>query len=60
MSQQDPKVYREWLERCLDEGNLTKWEDSFCVSLVNQLDRGRTLSEKQAETLERIYTEKTK
>jgi hypothetical protein len=52
--------YRVLLEHCLDQGNLTKWEDSFCVSLVDQLDRGRTLTERQAEILERIYTEKTK
>lgn len=52
-------VYLEWLERCFDEGNLTKWEDSFCTSVHAQLERGHTLSEKQEEILERIYTERT-
>lgn len=49
-----------WLEAVETDGvNLTAWETDFIESLREQVDRGRTLSERQAEILERIYAEKT-
>lgn len=35
---------------------LTTWEHDFIVSIRDQLDAGRRLSEKQAETLDRRVT----
>ena len=39
--------------------NLTSWEESFIASLRVQIDAGRSLTEKQAQQLERIYAERT-
>lgn len=57
----DPKVLKEWIDRVNDEPSkpLTKWEEDFMVSISDQFDRSGRLSEKQAEILERIYSEKT-
>lgn len=38
---------------------LTEWELDFLVSIRDQFDRRGSLSEKQFEILERIYSEKT-
>jgi hypothetical protein len=38
---------------------LTTWEENFIISIEDQFSRRRTLSDKQFETLERIYAEKT-
>jgi hypothetical protein len=38
---------------------LTAWEVDFVESVTAQWARSRTLSEKQFETLERIYADKT-
>ena len=50
-----------WLETIETEAvDLTKWEEDFCQSIRERFDQGRfTLSERQAEILERIYAEKT-
>lgn len=37
------------------ESKLTDWERSFIDSLNQQMAKGRALSEKQAETLDRIW-----
>ena len=37
------------------ESKLTDWERTFVDSLADQLADGRRLSEKQAETLDRIW-----
>jgi hypothetical protein len=39
--------------------NLTTWEETFIESVRSQFAGGRDLSDKQIETLERIYAEKT-
>ena len=39
--------------------NLTTWEEEFVESLRSQFNAGRELTEKQVETLERIYAERT-
>lgn len=38
---------------------MTKWETDFIDSIKDQWDTKGTLSEKQYETLERIYAERT-
>ncbi len=38
---------------------LSAWEQSFIESLREQWDRRRSLSERQVEILDRIYSEKT-
>ena len=38
---------------------LTKWESDFVESVSGQFERCGSLSERQAEILERIYAEKT-
>lgn len=37
------------------ESKLTDWERSFVDSIKDQLGRSRALSDKQAETLDRIW-----
>jgi hypothetical protein len=47
------------ITRCLNEGqDLSKWEEDFLMSLSDQLDRRGTLSERQEEILDRVYTNK--
>ena len=38
---------------------LTKWEEDFIASVTEQFEERGSLSERQAEVLERIYAEKT-
>lgn len=38
---------------------LTKWEEDFIASITDQFDTRGSLSDRQFETLERIYAEKT-
>jgi len=55
----DISMIQDWLDRCLNEGrNLTQWEQDFIVSIADRLNRVGSLSEKQREILERIYTER--
>ncbi len=54
------ETHKEWCQRILDEStNLSVWETDFVESIDLQLRGGRSLSERQAEILERIYSEKT-
>jgi hypothetical protein len=54
-------VWREWIEKCIeDRSRLTKWEEDFVESIGEQLDERGTLSERQADILERIYSGKTR
>ena len=49
-----------WIDTIQEQGvNLTKWEEDFISSLNEQRGSNRKLSERQAEILERIYSEKT-
>jgi len=58
--EKDPEIHKLWVKRCLEDGKgITAWEDNFLTSLETQLERGKSLSEKQVEVLERIYAEKT-
>jgi hypothetical protein len=58
----DIQVYKDWVSAILTEASdsLSDWESGFVDSIEGQLNRGRILSQKQAEILERIYSEKTK
>lgn len=54
-----PKPF-EYLEEIETNGvNLSPWEEEFVQSVREQVNRGRTLSEKQREIIERIYSERT-
>lgn len=56
------KTYQDWIETIITQASddLNDWENSFIDSLFNRLEQGDNLSERQAEILERIYSEKTK
>lgn len=56
------EVLQEWIEKCHSEAldDMTEWERDFVDSLEAQLQRRGSLSDRQVEILERIYTEKTK
>ena len=41
------------------ESRLSEWERDFIDSIRRQLDRGRALTERQAETLDRIWNKAT-
>lgn len=41
------------------EERLSDWERNFIDSLRNQIEAGRVLSERQAETLDRIWEKAT-
>lgn len=58
---QEQSKWWGWLETIDAEGvNLSKWEEDFVLSIRERFDEGRfNLSEKQAEILERIYTDRT-
>lgn len=52
--------WEDWLDAIESDGvNLSPWEEDFIASIREQLGRGRKLSEKQLEIVERIYTERT-
>ncbi len=53
-------VIEYWLDKVSTEGKeLTKWEEDFIESITEQFAKRGSLSDKQEEILERIYTEKT-
>lgn len=59
MSIFDVPLHQQWLEDVERLGvNLTVWEEDFIESIGPRLKGGTPLSEKQAEILERIYTQR--
>ena len=49
------------LQACDDDTDrLSKWEADFIESIAEQYEERGTLSDKQTEILERIYSEKTR
>lgn len=53
-------VIREWIELVNTEGRgLTKWEQDFMESITQQFYETASLSDRQEEILERIYSERT-
>jgi len=60
VSKTDHETHLEWLDQIKTHGvNLTVWEEDFVESIEGQIRNGRTLSERQAEILERIYAQRT-
>lgn len=56
----DSTEQRQLVDDCeARESRLSDWERSFIDSIGQQLHQGRTLSVKQAETLERIWKSAT-
>ena len=54
------EILTGWIEAIQEQGRgLSKWEEDFVDSVSEQLSSRGTLSERQEETLERIYAEKT-
>ena len=57
----DPIVLFSWLEACEENiDRLSVWEMGFIENIRKTLDKYGKLSEKQADTLERIYAEKSR
>jgi hypothetical protein len=57
---QPKEVVEKWIKTALEDGKgITAWENDFLVSVGEQLERKGTLSDKQEEIVERIYSEKT-
>ena len=55
-----PEVIRHWIESVNEEGRgLTPWEKSFMESITEQAGISGQVSEKQQESLERIYAART-
>ena len=53
------RLHSEWIERCENCDRLSEWEEEFVASIKEQLQKKGSISPKQAEILERIYTDKT-
>jgi len=54
-------MLHDWADLIQTDGRgLTKWEEDFVQSIIEQLDDGKSLSDRQEEILERIYAEKTR
>lgn len=51
----DPKAL---VDELLNLGNLTRWEESFLVSLSDKVDRNIPLSEYEEDKLEEIFKER--
>lgn len=56
------EVYQAWCIALRDEASekLTLWESDFLDSIEGRLAFRNNLTKSQAETLEKIYAEKTK
>lgn len=51
-----PDEHRQMVTDCEDrESKLSDWERGFIDSIGRQLDAGRSLTDKQAESLDRIW-----
>lgn len=58
---QSATVYINWIDSIIEESadKLNEWETDFLDSLENKLNKGNSLTERQAEILERIYVRYT-
>lgn len=57
---QPATVYADWVDFILCHGkDVTDWEQKYTKDIQRQLGTGRTLTQRQSEILERIYSEKT-
>lgn len=56
----EPKDWDQWIAAIEATGtNLTAWEEDFVEDIIVRREADRTLSDKQAEILERIYAQRT-
>ncbi len=56
----DDKEHLQMIDDCEKrESKLSDWQATFIDSLSTQLDKGKSLSEKQATILERIWDKVT-
>lgn len=54
------KTYIEWCNAILQNGvDVSSWEEEFTTSVKEQLEKYRRISDRQAEILEKIYSDKT-
>lgn len=55
----DESDWDHWLDEIAERGvNLTSWETDFVESIERLRKAGRTLTERQAQILERVWTER--
>jgi len=52
-------LYYSWIEACQRSDRLSEWEEEFINSIFEQLTKKGSISSRQSEILERIYTNKT-
>ena len=51
--------HQDWLDAIESKGvNLTVWEEEFIESIATKISAGRSLTENQADVLERIYSQR--
>lgn len=56
----EKEVIKNWIKTINDEGvNLSDWETSFMESITEQFEQRGSISDRQEEILERIYTTRT-
>lgn len=54
------ELIQHWINEINEHGvNLSKWEKDFMESISEQFEKYKTISDKQEEIVERIYTDKT-
>ena len=55
-----PEVIKYWIDTINTEAKeLSKWEENFMESVTEQFELWKSISNRQEEILERLYTEKT-
>ena len=52
-------IHMEWIERSLESEHLSEWENTFLLSIKEQLEKRGSLSPRQVEVLDRIYAKHT-
>jgi len=56
----DASVIAGWIEQIQCHGRgLTKWEEDFLESIADQFKESGSISDRQEEILERVYSSKT-
>lgn len=56
---QKPEVIKHWIDSINNDGiNLSKWEKDFMEFITEQFELRNSISDKQEEIVERIYTDK--
>jgi len=54
------QLHMSWIDKCMEKRHkLSDWERKFVIDIRLQLRQKGSLSDKQAEVLERIYADKT-